>query len=110
MALAAAASLILLGAGFAVFAHGGSTRPPVAPAAASPHVEQVGDAALAFTPNAGRFPGSADFVAHGRGYSVALKRDGASLALSGGAVVQAHLVGANARQPRATRRLPGVVN
>lgn len=81
--------------------------------------QQFAKLPLRFEPNRGQASKAVDFLARGPGYTMALGRDGAILALSTGkgsapgdrAVVGMHLVGATGTSKAfGTRRLPGVSN
>ena len=64
---------------------------------------------VAFEPNQGQAPGQVQFLAHGRGYSLALQPGRAELRARGGRI-SAALVGARATNGQAEAKLPGVVN
>ena len=69
----------------------------------------LGKLPVAFEPNQGQAQGDAQFVAHGKGYSVALQAGRAEV-YSRGVRIAATLVGARSTAGQAESPLPGVVN
>jgi hypothetical protein len=78
-------------------------------------VENLSKLPLAFEENRGQAPPAVDFLARGRGYTVALSNGNARISLrrekAPAAAVDLHLIGARAKPaPGACKRLPGKVN